>query len=72
MRYLSNYNGYVIKENEVFVYNTKFNNVIKFNTDNIVEIKKHLLELDDPNLEELGFVINTENEIDAEKNFIIQ
>lgn len=67
MRYLSNYNGYVIKENEVFVYNINFNNVIKFDTNSITEVKKHLLELDDPNLEELGFVISTGNEIDIEK-----
>jgi uncharacterized protein len=48
------------------VYNTKYNNVIKFDSENEEEVKEFIVSADDSNFVDMGFVVEN-NELEREK-----
>ncbi len=72
MHYLSHYNSYIKKEDSILVYNTKFGNVVKFDADDIENVKSFLINEPTCELEELGFVCSDEFEAEEEKSRYIQ
>ena len=65
--YLSHYNRYVLKEDKVYIYNTKYDNAIGFESNNIKEVKQFLSETNDKNLVDLGFIRTDKYEIEETK-----
>jgi uncharacterized protein len=62
MKKLSYYNEYTIKNNKTYVYNLKYSNVISIENKSIEQVKRELIDSNDKQLLELGFVTDESNE----------
>ncbi|PIE99055.1 MAG: hypothetical protein CR988_00620 [Treponema sp.] len=61
--YLSKYNEYQLRENRVYVYNTRYFNSISFDENDVDKVKKFMLNTQDTELLNLGFISKTDNEL---------
>lgn len=69
---LSKYNRYIKKENDILVYNVKFENAISFpNQKNLLSLKEYMVNCKEEEFKNLGFVVDYD-EIENEKKHYLQ